>query len=192
MRRGFGILAPVIALAVAAGVIVLAIHSLWRGSSRTLFSVQEQRQLASVARSAIEEACFRLQSDLDWGDRTDEAWFRDPAARSALNLAPERTRDALDDLKLVSSDGVTYAVSDVTVTRVRPLAPAARGAVRAPGIVDFGVTVTVKRGAPRHEATLTVTDRRAVRMADDHGPFAFAGKHVEISASSAARRVEVN
>jgi len=44
-RGGMSLLASVILLGVCLGVLVTGMHTLWRGSSRTLFSVQEHREL---------------------------------------------------------------------------------------------------------------------------------------------------
>lgn len=186
MRRGSGILGPVLAVSLAAGLIVLAVHGLWMNSSRTLFSVQEQRQLAALGRSAIDEAAFLVQCDLDRGDGEEQ--LRLGTAPAARVVVPVQTRANAEDLALAA--GLAYTVGDVTVTRARPPAAGPRGGPRAPGLVDFSVKVTVVRQSPRHEATLVVGERRTVRLADDLGPYAFAGKHLEIAATAAGRWLE--
>lgn len=188
MRRAFGILAPVTAVALAAALIVLGVHGLWMGSTRTLFSLQEQRQLTALGRCALDEACFLLQCDLDRSDGTAENFVRLPAAPRPLALAPVVTRANAEDLAL--APGLVYSVSDVTVTRARPPLPGPRGGPREPGLIDFQVTVSVLRASPRHAATLLIGERRTVRLADELGPFAFAGKHLELSSSAVGRWLE--
>ena len=69
------------------GLTGLSYHTLWRGSSRTLYSVQEHRQLINLARSALDEAYYVIQARLDHGQADWFGWLTRSAA------VPPRTHD---------------------------------------------------------------------------------------------------
>ena len=188
MRRGFGTLATVCMLAFAAGLIVLSYHTLWRGSSRALFSVQEHRQLANLSRSAISEAVYTVQTKLEQGDSYWIDW---------CTVGPDVEDDALQPkFTQEYSSGMTadprflkYTVSGVTVKRVHGLSlfSAMSGGT---GTVDFSVTVSVVRHSPNHFAKITFTERRAVALTDVTSPFSRAGRHIEFLATPVASFME--
>src|SRR6266852_4862129 len=95
-RHGLGALAAVLFFALAACVIVLAYHTLWRGSSRTLFSIQENRQLINLGRSALAEGYYELQRSLDQGQARWFDWFTSGSAVPDRTFVPVRTRENAD------------------------------------------------------------------------------------------------
>jgi hypothetical protein len=180
-RTGATVLTITIVLASMLAVGVFAYHFLWRGSSKTLFSVQENRELINLARSAIAEAYFRVQVDLD-GSKS--SWFDwcTLAIANPRTFVPQRTRDNATSV-MSASQTVKYTTSDVTLERVVRLSPASMGTDQ--GIIDLKVTVTVDRSSPKHHATLTMVERRNFRLAANIGPFAAGGRHVVISPTPA-------
>lgn len=189
MRRGFGLLALIAVLGAAAFVVVLAYHSLSRGSARTLFSIQERRELDALARSALEEAAFVVQSALEQGNPAWENWCRTPLDVAVRTITPEKAREIAQNMTLDPS-ALAYSAGPVTVARRAPIRDARPGRPPEMGVIELQVVVEVRRDAPRHAAQLKVTEWRWMRMADDLGPFAFAGKHVEVSSEPVGRRLE--
>jgi hypothetical protein len=196
VRRGFGVLGPVIALAFVAGLIVLAVHTLWRGSSRTLFSVQEHRQLLGIARSAIEETVYTLQAELDGGATELERWMR-RADQQPGELVYRTFKNDIATANLPLSNGLSYRIEgrvrplgEVTVRRLRAVGPPTRGTPRELGLIQLEARVMVERRTPKHEEYLLLRDHRTVRLADDLGPWHAAGKHYEISGTTVGREVD--
>jgi hypothetical protein len=187
-RDGLGVLAAVMFFALAGSVIVLAYHTLWRGSSRTLFSVQENRQLLNLGRSALAEGYYELQRSLDNRDARWFDWFTASRGASDRTFAPVRTRE---NAEVMSGGGQTlqYAASDVTLVRVKGL-PLSQIGVGKLGVIDLRVVVTVKRLSPRHEATLTMIERRTFSFQDDFGPYGTGGRHIELSPTPAGTVIE--
>jgi hypothetical protein len=187
-RGGLGILAAVLVFTFAASVVVLGYHTLWRQSSRSLFSIQENRQLVNLGRSALSEGYYELQKSLDQGQARWFDWCTAGAAAADRIFVPARTRE---NAAAMSAPGgaLEYACSDVTVTRVKRLGmrEVAQGLV---GVMDLRVVVRVRRTAPFHEHELTMLERRNFRFEDDHGPFGLGGRHVVISPTPAATVLE--
>lgn len=181
-RRGLGLLGLVLVFAAAAGVVVFAQHAMVRSSSRTLFSLQERRQLETLARSSLAEAVFAVQASLDAGLPFWSDWLRDAAAPVQRTVAPSLTRDLSGDIPQLAGQ-LEYIVSDVALTRRREIVSGKREGVRPLGILDLEVSITVKRASPYHSATLHLAERRWVRLAGDLGPFATAGKHLEVGST---------
>jgi hypothetical protein len=198
LQTGIGVLAVVVVFGAIASVVVMTTHSLWRGSSRTLFSVQEHRQLINLARSALAEAHYMVQKSLDecssladtesrYPDRKTHTfdWCTSRGDVGKMAVGPEHTmREALyvNPGSLFNPDALSYTVSEVGLSRVRALDPDDGSAM---GILDMTVIVRVNRTAPAHHAELTMTQRHEFRLADDLGPFASAGRHIEVSPTPA-------
>lgn len=190
MRRGFGVLATVAVLAFAAGLIVLAYHSLWRSSSRNLFSVQEDRMLMNVCRSAIAEAMFRVQTQLEQGS---SKWFDFCTQDGAVSDEPQPVELTSAHVDGMAADPrfIKYTVTPVLVRRVQGLSQSS-GLAGFVGAVDFTVTATVERSAPAHSANLTLTQRHAFWFSDAPTPFANANRHIEIVPTPAASFTKVD
>lgn len=187
-RRGLSLLVLVLFSGVIASVFVFAYHFLWRGSSRTLFSVHEQRELVNLGRSALGEAYYELQHAMD---ESGEEWVdwciadEPPADRTfepAMTI--ENAAQMTNDPQLLA-----YTAGTIAIRRVRGLTieEAESGGM---GLVDLEVTVSVKRDAPRHEARLFMVARHAFRFAQNHGPYANGGRHVALTATPVATWME--
>jgi hypothetical protein len=187
MRRGSTILLSVLFFALAAAVVVIAYHTLWRTSSRTLFSVQENRLLVNLGRSALAEGYYELQRSLDQGRAHWFDWFTGRGAAADRSFVPARTRE--NAVAMSSPDFLEYTTGDVSIKRTvgLPLRDAVEG---KQGVIDLTVRVRVRRAAPVHEAELTMSERRSFWFADDHGPFAGGGRHIALSATPAASFIE--
>jgi len=188
MRRdGVSVLAIVLVLAAIAMILVVASSDLWRGSSRTLFSVQETRELVNLARSTLSEAYYLVQVKLD---RAEPEWFDWCIKKRAVPARPVDTPLSHQNASAMteSPEALRYEVGDVTATRVRGVH------LYSPpgelGIVDLKVTVRVIRASPHHEATLTMTQRHDFHLAENAGPHAGVGRHLELSQTPAATQIE--
>ena len=187
-RAGFGILAAVCMLCFAAGLVVMAFNTLWRSSSRNLFSLQEHRQLLSICRSGVAEAMFAVQTKLDSGQADWIDWCTLPLAAGDRTIALGHNQPFV---KGMTQDPRyhQYTVSDVTVHRVQEL-PLAAGMSGRVGAMDFTVRATVERHAPTHKAQLTLTERHAFWFSDAPTPFPHAGRHIAILPTTAATFLE--
>ena len=173
------VLSAVLVLGSAIGVVATSVHVLWRGSSRTLFSVQEHRELVNLGRSALAEAVFKLQTSLDQSHVEWFDWFTAAGEPAAREFAPEFT---LANASQMTSGGsnLAYRATGVTLKRRIGIDIESRND-SAVGIVDLEVTVSVQRQSPRHQARFTVVERRSFRLVDSVGPFNGAGKMIEIT-----------
>jgi hypothetical protein len=171
------------------GVAVFAVHFLWRGSSRTLFSVQEHRELVNLARSAVSEAYFQLQADLDVSTQKWLDWCTSSRPAKPELFKPDRTRA---NAQQMSSDPnqLVYTADDVTLERVVGLDAKSDGGKM--GIVDFKVTVYVQRSTPAHAAKLSLIERRYFWLADNLGPIRGGGRHVDLAPTPAMTAIERN
>lgn len=179
-RTGATVLTITIVLASILSIGVFAYHFLWRGSSKTLFSVQENRELLNLARSALAEAYFRLQVDLD---SSRQIWFDwcTLAVANPRTFTPQRTKDNATNA-MSANQIVKYSTGDVTMERIVRLTPESMGTDQ--GIIDLKVTVSVERTSPKHFAKLTMIERRNFRLADS-GPFAGGGRRIVVSPTPA-------
>lgn len=187
MHRTGSVLAVVLLCSAVIGVSVFAVHFLWRGSSRTLFSVQEQRELVNLARSAVAEAYFDAQASLDLSNETWLEWCTNPLPKAPKVFPPVRTRANAENMSTDPSQ-LLYTADDVTVERVVGLDRLADGGKM--GIIDFKVKVHVARSAPVHVAHVTLTERRYFWLADNLGPFRAGGRHVDLAPTAAMTAVE--
>lgn len=183
-RQGLSVLTVVLFIGVVLAGTVLATHSLWRGSSRTLFSVQEHRQLISLARSCLAEAYFELQSSLDHSRADWFDWCTDRQQPLTRSFIPKVCRENAV-LMTTNAQFLAYSASDVTIERSMGVDPRG-GPDKEQGMLDLKVTVKIVRASPRHEASLTMIERRNFWLADNLGPFGSAGRHVELSPTPAA------
>jgi hypothetical protein len=187
-RRGLGLLALVLFLGAIASVFVFAYHFLWRGSSRTLFSVQEQRELVNVARSAVAETYYELQLSMDDSGSEWVDWSISDGEVAERLHPPLMTRE---NAELMSADptALRYEVDPVKIRRVTGLTleQANQGKM---GLVDLEVVVGVRREAPRHEARLITVARHAFRFAQNVGPFGGGGRHVVLTPTPVATWME--
>lgn len=183
-RRGLSVLTIVLFIGVVLAGMVLATQTLWRGSSRTLFSVQEHRQLVSLARSCLAEAYFELQSSLDYSKADWFDWCTDRFQPSVRAFEPKVCKLNAQQMT-TNAQFLAYSASDVTIERSIGVDPRG-GPDREQGMLDLKVTVKIARASPKHEATLTMIERRNFWLADNLGPFGSAGRHVELSPTPAA------
>lgn len=190
MRRGIGVLASICALLFAAGLIVLAFQTLWRSSSRTLFSVHEHRHLVNLGRSALSEAVYKVQAKLEQGDSVWIDWLTSSRDVKDREQDPAVSRQYAQGM---TNDPrfLEYRVEKVTVHRVQGVAlmPGMSGQV---GAIDFVVKATVARHAPAHAAKLTLTQRHGFWFSDAPTPFSRGGRHIEILPTPAATILEVD
>jgi hypothetical protein len=188
VRRGFSVLAAVCMLAFAAGLVVMAYHTLWRGSSRTLFSIQEHRELANVCRSALCEAVYQAQIALEQGAPDWVDWCSLPVDVPVKTFQADVTAAHADNM---TTEGtlVRYAIGTLAARRVKGLSEGAgmRGQL---GLVDFSVRARVSRTSPTHTAIIKMTERRAFWFSDETTPFSRAGRHVEMLTTPVATFVE--
>jgi hypothetical protein len=182
--RGAVVLTVVMVIALVVGVAAFAYHDLWRGSARTLFSVQEHRELLNLGRSALSEAYFRLQGDLD---RSKQEWFVWCTRRQApvMSFDPKRTIAAAKNMS-ADPTALAYTIEDAgqgseRVKLERVIGVRADASGDEMGIVDLTVALKVRRSTTSHVANLTMTERRNFWLADDTGPFGGGGRHVELS-----------
>lgn len=187
-RRGMSILAIVLLLGVIASILVFAYHSMWRGSSRTLFSVQEQRELVNLGRSALSEAYYEVQHSMDEGTAEWVDWCIALAVDEPRPFVPQMT---LENAGLMAPDPrfLRYEASDIAIHRVRGLTleEANNGQM---GLLDLHVTVSVRRESPRHEAKLSMLARHTFRFAMSHGPYGAGGRHIQVSQTPVATWIE--
>jgi hypothetical protein len=186
-RRGVSVLAIVVMLAVISGVVVMAYHSLWRGTSRTMFSVQEHRQLMNLARSSLAEAYYELQRSLDQSSAEWFDWCTSPEAVPEKTFEPDVTRQEAGFMT-ADVEALRYTTQRVTLARVKRLDESAGGGEM--GVLDMRVVVEVRRRSPAHHAVRTMAERRNFWLADDLGPYSGAGRHVEVSPTPAATVIE--
>lgn len=189
MRRAFGTLGAVIVLCFAAGLIVMAYHTLWRGSSRSLYSVQEHRQLVNLCRSGVAEAAYKLQTQVEQGSSEWIDWCTSVQATVRDRVVvPKFTREFA---AAMSNDPrfLAYSLTDVTVARRQGLTLFG-GMSGGTGVVDFTVSALVERRAPSHRARLTLTERRVFSFSDAASPFSGAGRHIDFFATPAATFLE--
>lgn len=188
MRRGFSVLAAVCMLAFAAGLVVMASHTLWRGSSRNLFSVQEHRELGNLCRSALCEAVYDAQIALEQGVPDWVDWCTLPVDVPEKTFTAKITAQHADNM---TTEGtlVRYTVGKLWAKRVRGVAMAA-GLQGHVGLIDFSVRAKVARANPTHTAFLKITERRAFWFSDAVTPFRKAGRHVEIMPTPVATFIE--
>jgi hypothetical protein len=186
-RRGFSVLMAVCLLLSAAGIAVMAFHTQWRGSSRTLHSVQEHRTLINLARSAANEALYRLQVDLDQGKAAWIEW--------ATRGKADKPFDASTTIKYAQGmtadpSFLSYTVEGVTLKRIR-------GATKAGGLSghlgELSIEVDVKmfRASPRHSSALKLTSRHSYWFSDSPTPFSKGGRHIEVLPNPIAQVVEL-
>lgn len=172
----------------AAGIAVMAFHAQWRGSSRTLYSVQEHRTLINVARSAANEALYRMQVNLDQGSAVWIAWCTG-------NKASDKTFEALTTIeyaKNMTSDPafLSYTVESVNLKRIRGMVLAG-GLSGQLGEIDIVVETRMLRAAPRHASAIKLTSRHAFWFSDSPTPFSRGGRHIEILPNPLATVVEL-
>lgn len=203
MRRGIGALAVVLMFGAIASVMVISWNALWRGSSRTLFSVQEHRQLVQLARSSLAEAYFRLQRALDEqkplkpgaeapGGPDAFEWCVGADAPAPARVRPEeaaRAASMINPDALFNPAALRYGVADVEITRLRACPAADDGTI---GVLDMKVVVTVDRATPGHHARLAMVHRHTFRLADDVGPHAGAGRHVDVCPTPSATVIDAD
>ena len=189
-RPGFGLLAAVCALSFCAGMIVFAMNSLWRGSSRNLFALEEHRQLVGLCRSSISEAMYKVQTQLEQGSSTWIDFCTREGQPGDKSVALTFTREFAAGMTN-SGNLLQYTITDVTAHRVLGVSYAA-GMSGATGAIDFTVTATVERHAPNHAAHITLIVRHAFWFSDAPTPFPQAGRHVEILPTPAATMLRVD
>lgn len=182
-RRGLSVVAIVTVLCAVLAVIVFAYQSMWRSSSRNLFAVQERAELISLARSALSEAQYLLQNDLDV---SKQKWFDWCTSEFAV---PEESFDATltqQNATAMSShpDFISYKTGTVKLRRLQGVS--LDGGDPQQGIIELEVSVEVERSAPKHRAELTVLQRHAFMLSDDHGPFGEGGRRVDVSPTPVA------
>jgi hypothetical protein len=186
-RKGVSVLAIVLILGVIGGIASMAYTDLWRGSSRTLFSVQEHRELVNLARSTLAEAHYALQVKLD---RAEPEWFdwcikrRKVPPRQIDTQLSHQNAAAMTE----NPDYLKYEVGEVTAVRVQELHAYSRPDEQ--GIIDLTVRVSVRRTSPRHEAALSMTQRHTFRLAENGGGKAGVGRYIEMDQVPAGTAIE--
>jgi hypothetical protein len=188
-RGGFGVLATVVMLAFAASMVVFAMHQLWRGSSRSLFALEEDRQLTNLCRSALAEALYTVETQaeqgqvrwLDFCTQGDDP----PDERIVLKHTRKFTDDMTSDKHLLQ-----YSLGEVAVHRVMGVSYASGMSGRA-GAIDFIVTAKVERHNPTHSAQLTLTERHTFWFSAAPTPFPQAQRHIEVLPTPVATFVKV-
>lgn len=177
-RRGMSVLLVVCALAFAIGLVSLATHSLWRGSSRSLFGVQEHRELVNLCHSAIAETIFDVQTKLEQGASHWVDWCTTLAKVSERKVEPKVTREYCK-VMLGERSALAYNILDVTLTRLAGLSEG-EGLGGRLGVIEIAVTVDVSRTQPTHSARVTMIQRRAFWFSDSQTAFSKQGRHIEI------------
>ena len=181
------VLVAVLLLSVIAVGVAVAAHTMWRGSSRTLFSVQENRLMGNLGRSALTETYFELQRSLDSSRAVWLDWFTGAESAPVTHL-PRVTRDNAALLPLDPA-ALSYTAGEVTIRRVVGLDREAASEGQM-GLVDISLTVEVNRAAPKHRARITMSERRTWWLVDQLGPYGSAGRHVELSATPVGTWIE--
>lgn len=187
-RRGMSVLLVVCMLAFAIGLVSLATHSLWRGSSRSLFGVQEHRELVNLCHSTIAETLFEVQTQLEQGASHWVDWFTTLSVVSERKLEPKIAKDYCKQL-LGEDSAITYNISDVTLTRIGGLS-SGEGLGGQLGVIDLAVTVDVSRTRPTHAARVKMIQRRAFWFSDSQTAFPQQGRHIEILGTPLATFLE--
>lgn len=188
-RRGMSVLLVVCTLAFAIGLVAMATHSLWRGSSKSLFGVQEHRELVNLCHSAIAETVFDVQAKLEQGASLWVDWCTSMDQVELRKFEPVTTRDFSRNM-LGEGSALTYTISDVSLTRVTGLSMN-EGLGGQLGVVDIAVSVDVGRTRPTHSARVRMIQRRAFWFSD--GATAFnknQQRHVEILGTPLATFLE--
>lgn len=182
-RRGLSLIAMVTVFCALLAVLVMAYQTLWRGTSRNLFSIQEDRELINLARSSLAEALYLLQDDLDSSKQKWFDWCTTPYPAPEEQFTPALTQNNATAMS-TNPEFLAYTSENVKVRRIQGVS--ADGAGTAQGIIEMEVSVKVIRQSPRHEASLTLMERRYFWLADAHGPFEFGGRRVEVSPTPVA------
>lgn len=182
-RHGLSLVAMVTVFCALLAILVMAYQNLWRGTSRNLFSIQEDRELINLARSALAEAQYLLQDDLDSSKQKWFDWFTTPYAAPEEQFSPALTQNNANAMTS-NPEFLAYTAENVKLRRIVGVSP--DGAGNAQGIIELEVTVKVVRQAPLHQAALTLMERRYFWLADAHGPFEFGGRRVEVSPTPVA------
>lgn len=177
-RRGVSVLMIVVALSLAIGLIVMAVHQLWRGSSRSLFAVQEHRELVNFCHSAASEALWIVEAQLEQGASKWVDWCATVIDVQPREQKVDETHKYVSQLTPEGSN-LTYTISAVTLKRVKGL-PSAEGLSGGLGILDFEVTAEAHRATPVHHAKVKMTRRHAFWFSDSLTPFSQGGRHIEI------------
>lgn len=188
-RRGVSVLLIVCVLAFIIGLVALAVHNLQRGSSRSLFNVQEHRELVNLGHSAISEALFSVEVKLEQGASEWVDW----CTSLLVNVKPRQQAASTTEefvTQLTGENGnLTYKLSKVELQRVQG-APLAAGMSARLGVIDFVVTVEANRATPAHHVTLKMTRRHAFWFSDGATPFTDGGRHIEILPTPVATILE--
>lgn len=182
------VLLVVCALAFAIGLVSLASHSLWRGSSRNLFGVQEHRELVNLCHSAIAETLFDVQTKLEQGAAHWVDWCTSLGRVSERRFEPKTAKEYSRTM-LGEGSALTYNVTDVTLTRVAGLS-SGEGLGGRLGVIDFSVTVDASRTHPTQSARVRMIQRRAFWFSDTRTAFPQQGRHVEILGTPLATFLE--
>lgn len=182
-RRGLSVVAIVTVLCAVLALIVFAYQSMWRSSSRNLFAIQERGELINLARSALCEAQYLLQNDLDVSKQRWFDWCTSEFPVAEESFPPTLTQQ---NATAMSShpDFIAYKAGPVKLRRMQGVA--LDGSDPQQGIIEFEVTVEVERTAPRHRAELTLLQRHAFMLSDDHGPFGDGGRRVDVTQTPVA------
>lgn len=182
-------LALVCVLLFAAGLIVMAFQTLSRTTSRTLYSVQEHRQLVNLCRSAVSEAVYKIQARLEQGDGVWIGWCTSPSDVRPRDHDPTYSRQYTSGITNDPSF-LEYKLEKVALRRIQgvPRMPGMSGQV---GAIDFVVQASVRRTAPAHSAKLIYTERHGFWFSDAPTPFASEGRHIEILPTPAATFMEI-
>lgn len=181
--RGLSLVAMVTVFCALLAVLVLAYQNLWRSSSRTLFSIQEDRELMNLARSCLAEAHYLLQDDLDSSKAKWFDWCTSPYPVAEEQFVPALSQNNAGAMTS-NPDFLSYTADNVKIRRVQGVSLDNVGPTQ--GIIEMEVSVHVVRAAPKHAANLTLLERRYFWLADDHGPFEIGGRRVEVSPTPVA------
>lgn len=187
-RRGMSVLLIVCCLAFAIALVSLASHSLWRGSSRNLFGVQEHRELVNLCHSAHAEALFRVQTQLEQGAATWVDWCATTGEAPERRFNPDTTRNYAKEM-MPDGSLVQYELSDVKIRRVNGLSQM-NGMAGQLGVIEMEVMAGVTRARPAHSARVLMRQRRAFHFSDGVSAFSKGGRHVEITRNPLATFLE--
>ena len=187
-RRGISVLVVVLALTFAIGLIALAVHGLWRNSSRGLFGIEEQRELVNLCHSSIAEALWSMETKVEQGQSMYVDWCTTPATVPDLTEDLPVTQSYLASPSFEGAN-LTYKVTGVTLTRIEG-APLAAGSSGKLGVIDFIVTAEANRLSPPHRAIIRMTRRHAFWFSDGLTPFTKGGRHIEILPTPVATFLE--
>lgn len=127
-RHGAVVLTAVMVCALVVGIVAFAYHMLWRGSARTVFAVQEHRELRNLGRSALAEVYFTVQQELEESRGTWLFWCMASAPAPDVDRPPTRTIDAAAQMS-ADPDALRYEIKggNVTLERVVPLTRTSSG-----------------------------------------------------------------